>query len=116
MIFQGKLQKHQNFNDELNANKPRLDEVNSTGNELIEQGHYASEPIRQRLDEIDDLWQQLYNQSGKKGAKQIYSIVIFKLSFRDNLIKWVPVSVRPYVNISKKCLLQKYPVDSNQIW
>lgn len=41
----GKVQKHQNFEQELNANKLRLEETHSTGQELIESHHYASRNI-----------------------------------------------------------------------
>ncbi|XP_023222649.1 spectrin alpha chain-like [Centruroides sculpturatus] len=41
----GKLQKHQNFEQELNANKNRIDEIISTGQELTETHHFASERI-----------------------------------------------------------------------
>lgn len=38
----GKVQKHQNFEQELNANKTRVEEITSTGQELIEAKHYAT--------------------------------------------------------------------------
>lgn len=38
----GKVQKHQNFEQELNANKTRVEEITSTGQELIEAKHYAA--------------------------------------------------------------------------
>lgn len=37
----GKVQKHQNFEQELNANKSRMEEITSTGHALIESKHYA---------------------------------------------------------------------------
>jgi len=37
----GKVQKHQNFEQELNANKSRMEEITSTGHTLIESKHYA---------------------------------------------------------------------------
>lgn len=37
----GKVQKHQNFEQELNANKSRMEEITSTGHGLIESKHYA---------------------------------------------------------------------------
>ncbi|XP_051167041.1 spectrin alpha chain [Leptopilina boulardi] len=65
----GKVQKHQNFEQELNANKTRMDELVSTGQELIESEHYASDRIRSRTDEIISLWESLAHASDKKGAK-----------------------------------------------
>lgn len=38
----GKVQKHQNFEQELNANKSRMEEITSTGQELIDAKHYAA--------------------------------------------------------------------------
>lgn len=38
----GKVQKHQNFEQELNANKTRMEDITSTGQELIEGNHYAA--------------------------------------------------------------------------
>lgn len=38
----GKVQKHQNFEQELNANKTRMEDITSTGQELIEANHYAA--------------------------------------------------------------------------
>lgn len=37
----GKVQKHQNFEQELQANKPRIDEITVTGAKLLEQEHFA---------------------------------------------------------------------------
>ena len=39
----GKVQKHQNFEQELTANKSRIDEVLETGNDLIESAHVQSD-------------------------------------------------------------------------
>jgi spectrin alpha len=44
--IRGKLQKHLNFEQELKANKNRLDEINSTGQELIQSHHYAGPQIK----------------------------------------------------------------------
>ncbi|XP_067134094.1 spectrin alpha chain-like isoform X2 [Centruroides vittatus] len=65
----GKLQKHQNFEQELNANKNRVDEIISTGQELTETHHFASERIGQRLTEIVQLWQTLVEVTKRKRDK-----------------------------------------------
>lgn len=89
----GKVQKHQNFEQELNANKSRMEEITSTGQELIESNHYASRNtsfllnrislarcglfhfviftarIRSRMDDIIDLWKVLVAATEKKGEK-----------------------------------------------
>ena len=65
----GKVQKHQNFEQELNANKTRMEEMVSTGQELIESNHYATDRIRARIDEIVTLWESLARATEKKGTK-----------------------------------------------
>jgi len=65
----GKLQKHQNFEIELNANKNRIDEVSVRGQELIDSGHVQCEEIKKKIDEVSDLWQDLSNSSEKKSIK-----------------------------------------------
>ncbi|XP_039289075.1 spectrin alpha chain-like isoform X4 [Nilaparvata lugens] len=65
----GKVQKHQNFEQELNANKSRMEEITSTGQELIESNHYASSRIQSRMDEIVQLWENLVVATDKKGSK-----------------------------------------------
>ncbi|XP_041369234.1 spectrin alpha chain-like isoform X2 [Gigantopelta aegis] len=67
--LQTKLQKHMNFEAELDANKNRIDSIKQTGEDLINNEHFASETIRERLDEIDKLWEQLQSQTAFKGNK-----------------------------------------------
>ncbi|KAL3092945.1 hypothetical protein niasHS_004972 [Heterodera schachtii] len=67
--IRGKLQKHGNFEQELRANRNRLDETKATGQELIQSGHYANEHIQTRLNEVEQLWTELADASGLKGAK-----------------------------------------------
>lgn len=67
--LQTKLQKHQNFEAEVDANKNRIDSIRTTGQELIDKDHYAKGPIKDRIDEIDDLWDKLNKQTTKKGGK-----------------------------------------------
>ena len=67
--LQGKLQKHQNFEAELSANEPRIEEVTRNGEELINADHYAKEPIQDHVTEIQTLWKQLNEQSERKGTK-----------------------------------------------
>lgn len=67
--LQGKIQKHQAFEAELNANQSRLDAVDNTGEQLIGDEHYASDQIRERLDELHKLWAYLFERSNDKGLK-----------------------------------------------
>ena len=62
----GKVQKHQNFEQELNANKSRIDEVLESGLDLKQSGHVQSERIQSKLDEISELWADLIKAAEKK--------------------------------------------------
>lgn len=67
--LQTKVQKHQNFEAELDANKNRIETIQQTGEQLIEEKHYASETIRERVEEIVKLWNTLLTQTDRKGNK-----------------------------------------------
>jgi spectrin alpha len=65
----GKVQKHQNFEQELNANKTRMEDITSTGQELIDANHYAAPRIQSRMEEIVNLWETLVQSTDKKSSK-----------------------------------------------
>ena len=65
----GKVQKHQNFEQELTANKSRIEDITTNGQLLIERSHYASDQINSRMQEIVSLWESLVQASDKKGCK-----------------------------------------------
>lgn len=65
----GKVQKQQNFEQELNANHSRIEEITNTGQELLNSNHYAADRIRDRMEEIINLWETLENATEKKGTK-----------------------------------------------
>lgn len=44
--FQGKLQKHQAFEAEVQANSGAIIKLDETGNQMINESHFASETIR----------------------------------------------------------------------
>ncbi|PAV55545.1 hypothetical protein WR25_20353 [Diploscapter pachys] len=67
--IRGKLQKHANFEQELKANRNRLDEINRTGEEIVRSGHMAADHVRGRLHEVDGLWNELVDATNRKGAK-----------------------------------------------
>ncbi|KAK3088368.1 hypothetical protein FSP39_018301 [Pinctada imbricata] len=67
--LQTKVQKHQNFEAELQANKNRIENVERTAEQLIAEDHYASDTIRERVNEILKLWEQLQQQTERKGNK-----------------------------------------------
>ncbi|KAI6244011.1 Spectrin protein 1 [Aphelenchoides fujianensis] len=65
----GKLQKHANYEQELKANRNRLDEIRAAGESLIQNNHYASDHVQERLRELDELWSELIEATNRKGSK-----------------------------------------------
>ncbi|CAH0405710.1 unnamed protein product [Chilo suppressalis] len=65
----GKVQKHQNFEQELQANKPRVDDITASGEKLLEQEHFAKPQIESRTNELGGLWEKLSAASELKGSK-----------------------------------------------
>uniref|UniRef100_A0A4W5RSU6 Spectrin alpha, non-erythrocytic 1 n=1 Tax=Hucho hucho TaxID=62062 RepID=A0A4W5RSU6_9TELE len=67
--LQGKLQKHQAFEAEVQANAGAIIKLDETGNLMISEGHFASETIRTRLEELHRLWDLLLLKTKEKGVR-----------------------------------------------
>ncbi|XP_078687340.1 spectrin alpha chain, non-erythrocytic 1-like [Branchiostoma floridae x Branchiostoma belcheri] len=67
--LQGKIQKHQAFEAELQTNQGRVDAVNQQGRDLIDADHYSRDNIEAQLEEIAALWDQLKLASENKDKK-----------------------------------------------
>uniref|UniRef100_A0AAQ5ZRE4 Spectrin alpha chain, non-erythrocytic 1 n=1 Tax=Amphiprion ocellaris TaxID=80972 RepID=A0AAQ5ZRE4_AMPOC len=67
--LQGKLQKHQAFEAEVQANAEAIVKLDDTGNLMITEGHFASETIRTRLEELHRLWDLLLQRTKEKGMR-----------------------------------------------
>lgn len=69
LFSRGKLQKHLNYEQELKANKNRLDDINVVGASLVKEKHYAAPHVQERLSEVNGMWDELVDATAKKGAK-----------------------------------------------
>ncbi|KAA0719870.1 Spectrin alpha chain, non-erythrocytic 1 [Triplophysa tibetana] len=67
--LQGKLQKHQAFEAEVQANAGAIIKLDETGNLMITEGHFAAETIRTRLEELHRLWDLLLQRTKEKGVR-----------------------------------------------
>ncbi|KAF4077514.1 hypothetical protein AMELA_G00208970 [Ameiurus melas] len=67
--LQGKLQKHQAFEAEVQANSGAIIKLDETGNLMISESHFASETIRSRLEELHRLWDLLLQKTKEKGVR-----------------------------------------------
>jgi len=64
-----KLQKHMALEAEISQNKVQLNSLNGTGNEMIDDGHYAAPEIREILGRVNKQWQRLDDKAKDKGKK-----------------------------------------------
>ncbi|XP_051647894.1 spectrin beta chain, non-erythrocytic 5 isoform X2 [Manacus candei] len=88
--LQTKLQKHQTFQAEIMANKNHLDSIKSEGEKMLHERHHASEAIQSRLQEMDELWEELLASCQEKWTKlqDAYKGLHFQRSVEDTE-KWL---------------------------
>ncbi|NXW82166.1 SPTN5 protein, partial [Alopecoenas beccarii] len=88
--LQTKLQKHQTFQAEIMANRNRLDSIKSEGEKMLREKHYAPEAIQSRLQEMEELWEELLASCQDKWAKlqDAYKGLHFQRSVED-MEKWL---------------------------
>ncbi|NWX12365.1 SPTN5 protein, partial [Aegotheles bennettii] len=88
--LQTKLQKHQTFQAEIMANRNRLDSIKSEGEKMLHGRHYAPEAIQSRLQEMEELWEELLASCQDKRAKlqDAYKGLHFQRSVED-MEKWL---------------------------
>lgn len=54
---QNLIKKHQALQAELNGHEPRIDEVCHEGESMIEDKHFASKDIQERIDDLKSRWE-----------------------------------------------------------
>uniref|UniRef100_G1NFS5 Spectrin beta, non-erythrocytic 5 n=1 Tax=Meleagris gallopavo TaxID=9103 RepID=G1NFS5_MELGA len=88
--LQTKLQKHQTFQAEIMANRNRLDSIKLEGEKMLRERHYAPEAIQSRLQEMEELWEELLASCQDKRAKlqDAYKALHFQRSIEDTE-KWL---------------------------
>ncbi|XP_073397218.1 spectrin alpha chain, non-erythrocytic 1 isoform X4 [Dendrobates tinctorius] len=88
--LQGKLQKHQAFEAEVQANAGAIVKLDNTGNNMISESHFASETIRTRLVELHRLWELLLQKMQEKGIKlqQAQKLVQYLRECED-VLDWI---------------------------
>ncbi|CAG7730992.1 unnamed protein product, partial [Allacma fusca] len=88
--LQAKIQKHQAFEAEVSAHSNAIVSLDNTGQEMIQQGHYASETIRKRLEELHRLWELLLSRLAEKGLKLQQALVLVQfLRSCDEVLLWI---------------------------
>uniref|UniRef100_A0A8B9GPW3 Spectrin alpha chain, non-erythrocytic 1 n=1 Tax=Amazona collaria TaxID=241587 RepID=A0A8B9GPW3_9PSIT len=88
--LQGKLQKHQAFEAEVQANSGAIVKLDETGNQMINEGHFASETIRTRLQELHRLWELLLEKMREKGVKLLQAQKLVQyLRECEDVLDWI---------------------------
>ncbi|XP_060684627.1 spectrin beta chain, non-erythrocytic 5 [Hemiscyllium ocellatum] len=64
-----KLKRHEAVEKEVMANEVRVDDLRKTGNNLIEENHYARDNIRSCLATLKEKWMKLCNKLVERGDK-----------------------------------------------
>ncbi|XP_062974523.1 spectrin beta chain, non-erythrocytic 5 [Elgaria multicarinata webbii] len=87
--LQAKLQKHQTFQAEIIANRNHLDSIKAEGEKMLQEGHCAPDAIQSRLQEIDELWDELLENCHEKRRKmQDAHKALRFLQIVDDVEKW----------------------------
>ncbi|XP_061467332.1 spectrin beta chain, non-erythrocytic 5 [Rhineura floridana] len=88
--LQAKLQKHQTFQAEIVANRNHLESIKAEGEKMLQEGHYAPDAIWSRLQEMDELWDELLQNCHEKRRKMqdAYKALRF-LRIVDDVEKWL---------------------------
>uniref|UniRef100_A0A8C7C107 Spectrin alpha chain, erythrocytic 1 n=1 Tax=Neovison vison TaxID=452646 RepID=A0A8C7C107_NEOVI len=65
--LKSRVQKQEEFKNELEDYQRLLDTLEKTGQEMIEADHYASDKVAERMDEVISLWKELLAATEQKG-------------------------------------------------
>ncbi|XP_069465276.1 spectrin alpha chain, non-erythrocytic 1 isoform X7 [Ambystoma mexicanum] len=88
--LQGKLQKHQAFEAEVQANAGAIVKLDETGNLMVAENHFASETIRMRLMELHRLWELLLMKMREKGVKLLQAQKLVQyLRECEDVMDWI---------------------------
>ncbi|KXJ20343.1 Spectrin alpha chain, non-erythrocytic 1 [Exaiptasia diaphana] len=92
--------KHQALMTEISGHEPRIKAVESSGQEMLNEGHFASDQIKDKLDDLDQKWNDLKDKANVR-----------KGHLDDSLQshQYLADSVTPTTDISdKECVMALY--------
>ncbi|RWS21939.1 hypothetical protein B4U80_03003, partial [Leptotrombidium deliense] len=88
--LQAKIQKHQAFEAEVTAHANAIVLLDTSGNEMISQEHFATDVIKMRLEELHRLWDLLLSKLAEKGVKLQQALVLQQfLRQCDEVMFWI---------------------------
>ena len=84
------LNKHRNVEEELNTHEVQLKAVVKSGSALISSGHFGSEKIKERIDEIQSAWNSLRAKSAARQSRLTDGVALHQLlSEADDIDTWM---------------------------
>lgn len=80
-----KIQKHATLEAEILANHSRVVSITTQADDLLRDSHFASDDIRQHIQNLDDTWQKLMDLTNEKKVKlnDAYNALKFKQKLED---------------------------------
>ena len=88
--LQAKIQKHEAFEAEVAAHYNAITNLDDAGFKLIGEGHYNSQTIQERLDEIHRLWEELKSRLQAKSLRLQQTLRLVKfVRDCDEFIFWI---------------------------
>lgn len=88
--LQEKKQKQLDFELEVTAHASILTALDASGGEMIHEGHYAAEIIKNRLDELHALWDKLLNMCREKSRLLNLTLKFVQfIRLADEIVFWV---------------------------
>lgn len=88
--LQAKMQKHQAFEAEVSAHSNAILDLDSKGQGMINDRHFASDVIAKRLEDLHSLWALLLSKLGEKGIKlQQALILVHFMRQAEEILTWI---------------------------
>ena len=78
-----KIQKHATLEAEILANHSRVVSITTQADDMLRDSHFASDEIQRHIQNLEDLWQKLMDQTNDKKTKlnDAYNVRTWKESF-----------------------------------
>uniref|UniRef100_H0W5L2 Spectrin alpha chain, erythrocytic 1 n=1 Tax=Cavia porcellus TaxID=10141 RepID=H0W5L2_CAVPO len=88
--LKSRVLKQEEFEKELESNKIMLHNLEKAGQEMVDDGHYASEEVTARVSEVVRLWKELIEATEQKGTQlhEANQQLLFENSAED-LRRWL---------------------------
>jgi hypothetical protein len=77
--------------DEITGREPVVEQVKATGQEMVENGHYASDTITSRLSNLDNKWASARDTAAYRKRKLQDSLNVQQVQLHDECSMFAPL-------------------------